>query len=104
MKKITQHLQRFSSKLTNLRKHIEFSEKNFKKELECYKRSLSDNNDDTYNYQRNLQHNLETEFPQYHWKATVLVVFAIFEDNLKHLCRIFENNEEKLRGIDGAKT
>ncbi len=94
-----------------MRKHIEFSEINFRKELERYKKSLSDNDDDTYNHQRNLQHNLETEFPQYHWKATILVVFSIFEDNLNRLCLIFEDDGKlKLRlkdisdkGINGAK-
>lgn len=109
-----QHLAYFLHRLRRLRNYVEFSETNWEEKLASYNRSLA--NDDlnlrSFGGRRDHWADLANEFPQYHRKASFLMIFAMLEDDLTQLCTAVAV-EQKLttkvtdtpgRGIERAKS
>lgn len=98
MKTISQHLNYFLNGCTKLRDYVTFSERNLQEELQRYESSLGDENEpgpgDRFKYQRNLWSSLKHEFPQHHRKATAILFFSIFEDDLNEFCINIEHHED----------
>ena len=108
-----QHLAYFLHRLRRLRNYVEFSETNWEEKLASYDRSLKDDDLNLKSFGGHRDHwaDLANEFPQYHRKASFLMIFALLEDDLIQLCKSIAA-EQKLttplsdisdRGIDRAK-
>src|ERR1700682_1451423 len=108
-----QQLAYFLHKLSRLRNYVRFSEKSWEEYLAAYNRSLDDDalNVAEFGGRRDHWADLATVFPQYHRRASFLMLFAMFEDDLNELCRSVAA-ERKLtrplektrgRGIERAK-
>jgi hypothetical protein len=108
-----QHLAYFLHRLRRLRTYVDFSEKNWEEKLASYNRSLADDDLNLKSFGGHRDHwaDLANEFPQYHRKASFLMIFAMLEDDLTELCKTIAA-EQKLtiplsdmpeRGIHRAK-
>jgi hypothetical protein len=109
-----QHLAYFLNRICRLRSYVEFSEANWQEKLASYNRSLANDelNLNSFGGRRDHWADLANEFPQYHRKASFLMIFAMLEDDLTELCKgIAEKqkltttlSETPDRGIERAKT
>src|ERR1700730_11864271 len=84
-----QHLAYFVHRLRRLRNYVEFSETNWEEKLASYNRSLKDDdlNLKSFGGRRDHWADLANEFPQYHRKASFLMIFAMLEDDLTQFCK-----------------
>jgi hypothetical protein len=109
----SQHLLYFMHRLRRLKHYIDFSETNWKDRLAMYNRSLEDDNLNLKSFggRRDYWADLADEFPEYHRKASFLMVFAMLEDDLTQFCKAIAT-EQKLttpltdasgKGIERAK-
>ena len=85
----SQHLARFLYGLRRLRDYVDFSETNWNEKLASYNRSLVDDNLNLKSFGGRRDHwaNLADEFPEYHRKASFLMIFAMLEDDLSQFCK-----------------
>ena len=108
-----QHLAYFMHRLQRLKNYVEFSETNWKEQLASYNASLENDelNIERFGGRRDHWADLANEFPQYHRKASFLMIFAMLEDDLTEFCKAVAT-EQKLtfpapdmseRGVDRAK-
>lgn len=108
-----QHLAYFRYTLRRLKNYVEFSERNWEQTLTRYNRSLEDNelNLKSFGGRRDHWADLRNEFPQYHRKASFLMIFAMLEDDLTEFCRVIAAAQKLTtplsdmsdRGINRAK-
>ena len=84
-----QHVAYFLHRLRGFRSYVQFSEKDWEDTLASYNRSLEDDklNITRFGGRRDQWANLANEFPQYHRKASFLMIFAMLEDDLTEFCR-----------------
>lgn len=84
-----QHLAYFLHRLRRFRNFVEFSETNWEEKLASYNRSLADDklNLKSFGGKRDHWADLANEFPQYHRKASFLMIFAMLEDDLTEFCK-----------------
>jgi hypothetical protein len=109
-----QHLAYFLHRLGRLRSYVQFSEANWQDKLASYNRSLADDdlNLNSFGGQRDHWADLANEFPQYHRKASFLMIFAMLEDDLTEFCKAVAGKKNLTitvsatpgRGIERAKT
>ncbi len=108
-----QHLAYFMHRLQRLKNYVQFSETNWKEKLASYNASLEndDLNIESFGGRRDHWADLANEFPQYHRKASFLMIFAMLEDDLTEFCKAVAA-EQRLttavsnthgRGIERAK-
>jgi hypothetical protein len=108
-----QHLAYFLHRLWRLKNYVEFSETNWEEKLASYNLSLDDDDLNLKSFGGHRDHwaDLANEFPQYHRRASFLMIFAMLEDDLAQLCKSVAA-EQKLttpladisdRGIDRSK-
>jgi hypothetical protein len=108
-----QHLAYFLHRLGRLKNYVQFSEANWEEKLASYNQSLANDelNLKSFGGRRDHWADLANEFPQYYRKASFLMIFAMFEDDLTQFCQAIRA-EQKLtttvfetdgRGIERAK-
>ena len=85
----TQQLAYFLHTLKRLRNYVAFSEKAWEQYLAEYNRSLRDHalNVAKFSGKRDHWADLAKVFPQYNRRASFLMLFAMFEDDLNQLCK-----------------
>ena len=108
-----QHLAYFLYRLRQLRSYVEFSDANWQEKLASYNRSLANHelNLKSFGGRRDHWADLANEFPQYHRKASFLMIFAMLEDDLTELCKAIAAKQKVTitlsatpgRGIERAK-
>jgi hypothetical protein len=109
-----QHLAYFLHRLRRLRSYVEFSEANWQEKLASYNQSLADDelNLRSFGGRRDHWADFANEFPQYHRKASFLMIFAMLEDDLTEFCKAIAAKQKltitlsatRGRGIERAKT
>lgn len=108
-----QHIAYFLHRLHRLKNYVQFSETNWEDKLASYNQSLANDelNVKSFGGRRDHWADLANEFPQYHRKASFLMIFAMLEDDLTQFCKAIAA-EQKLtatvfdtagRGIERAK-
>jgi hypothetical protein len=108
-----QHIAYFLHRLHRLKNYVQFSEAKWEDKLTSYNQSLANDelNVERFGGRRDHWADLANEFPQYHRKASFLMIFAMFEDDLTQFCKAIAA-EQKLatkvfatagRGIERAK-
>jgi hypothetical protein len=108
-----QHIAYFLHRLHRLKNYVGFSEANWEDKLASYNQSLANDelNLKSFGGRRDHWADLANEFPQYHRKASFLMIFAMLEDDLTQFCKTIAA-EQKLkttvfdtagRGIERAK-
>ncbi len=78
-----------------LKDYLAFSERLLEEEHRTYLDSLSEDNEQArlrFDYRRDLGADLAQTFPQYLRSSSLLVLFAIFEENLNHICKALEEH------------
>jgi hypothetical protein len=108
-----QHLAYFLYKLGRFKNYIAFSEAGWEHYLAEYDRSLADDALNVAKFGGKHDHwaDLAHVFPQYHRRASFLMLFAMFEDDLNQFCKSIAAerkltrslNETSGRGIERAK-
>jgi hypothetical protein len=108
-----QHLAYFLHRLLRLRSYVQFSEANWREKLASYNRSLANDelNLESFGGRRDHWADLANEFPQYHRKASFLMIFAMLEDDLTEFCKAIAAKQKLTiavsatpgRGIERAK-
>jgi hypothetical protein len=83
-----QQVAYFLHKLQRFRNYVAFSEKSWEQHLNEYGRSLRDDSLNLAEFGGKRDHwaDLAQVFPQYHRRASFLMLFAMFEDDLNELC------------------
>jgi hypothetical protein len=96
-----QHLAYFLHKLGRFKNYIAFSEKGWEQHLAEYVRSLADDalNVAKFGGKRDHWADLAEVFPQYHRRASFLMLFAMFEDDLSQLCRSIAAERKLTRSL-----
>jgi hypothetical protein len=92
MKTPPQQLAYFLYKLRRFKNYVAFSEQAWEHYLAEYDRSLADDklNAAKFGGKRDHWADLAEVFPQYHRRASFLMLFAMFEDDFNQLCRSIE--------------
>ena len=83
-----QHIAYFL-KLRRFRNYVAFSESGWERYLADYNKSLTNHALNVANFGGKRDHwaDLAQLFPQYHRRASFLMLFAMFEDDLNQLCK-----------------
>jgi hypothetical protein len=108
-----QHIAYFLHRLGRLKNYVEFSEAQWRDKVASYNQSLANDelNVKSFGGRRDHWADLANEFPQYHRKASFLMIFALLEDDLTQFCTAIAA-EQKLtttvfntpgKGIERAK-
>lgn len=113
MKTPQQHIYYFLYKIGRLKKYVGFSEAAWERYVADYHASLGDDelNIAAFGGSRDLSADLSNAFPQYHRRASFLMLFALFEDDLNRLCEAIAADRKlnspqpgtKERGIERSK-
>ena len=84
-----QHIAYFLHRLHRLKNYVQFSEANWEDKLASYNQSLANDelNVKSFGGRRDHWADLANEFPQYHRKASFLMIFAMLEDDLTQFCK-----------------
>jgi hypothetical protein len=108
-----QHIYYFLHKIGRLRKYVAFSEASWERYAADYHASLGNDelNVAAFGGSRYLSADLSNAFPQYHRRASFLMLFALFEDDLNRVCEVIAADRKlnppqpgtKARGIERAK-
>jgi hypothetical protein len=109
-----QHIAYFLHRLHRLKNYVRFSEANWEDKLASYNQSLANDevNVKSFGGRRDHWADLADEFPQYHRKASFLMIFAMLEDDLTQFCKAIAAEQalkttvfdSEGRGIERAKT
>jgi hypothetical protein len=109
-----QQIAYFLYTLKRFRNYVSFSENSWEQYLNEYKQSLRDDTLSVAKFGGRHDHwaDLAQTFPQYHRRASFLMLFAMFEDDLNQFCKSI-GSQRKLtkslkqtrgQGIERAKT
>jgi hypothetical protein len=100
-----QRVRYFLGRLGRFRNYVSFSEKSWRERLASYDRSLADDelNIGEFGGKRDHWADLADLFPQYHRRASFLMLFAMFEDDLNELCRSIASKQKLTQPLENIK-
>lgn len=100
-----QHVAYFLHRLHRFRNYVEFSERNWEDILASYNQSLHHDNLNIARFGGRRDHwaDLAKEFPQYQRKASFLMLFAMFEDDLTEFCKAIAAEQSLTASVSNAR-